>query len=128
MFRIFAPSLAFKNNAAISASAALEHIILMIVDKVSNGPLWWCCPLFGFELMKKYPPDLLRASNSFRFPAYEWMLRIMSLAANRIVASGLVAQLSSSCSSLVLVFCVAVDCWEAKLLIAVMTVFSMARP
>jgi hypothetical protein len=65
------PSFAFKNNAPISALAALVTTMRKIVDKVSNVPLCCCYPFLGCELMKKYLPALILASNSFKNPASE---------------------------------------------------------
>jgi hypothetical protein len=67
------PSFAFKNNAPISALATTMR---RIVDNESSAPLCYCSPSFGFKLMKKGPPALLRVSGSFKYPASEWMLRI----------------------------------------------------
>jgi hypothetical protein len=62
------PSFAFKYRAPISASAALATTMRRIVDKVSTAPCF-CSPFIGLELTKEFPPALLFASGSFKYPA-----------------------------------------------------------
>ena len=89
-------SFAFMNNAAISASAADAMTCLITFARIVIGPLWICLLLLRLP-RKVYPPALDRAFDATRYAASEWLCSVMSLARNRTVASGLVAQQSRNC-------------------------------
>ena len=68
---------AFMSNAAVSASAALEHRFFAIFAMTATDPFG----LVPFALDRQWnPPALLQASGATKCAASEWMLRIMLLA------------------------------------------------
>ena len=79
MRRMILPSRALRNRAPSPAYAADVTTIFSIPQLTKMAPLIKIgCPALGMSPRKKYPPMRLRARDSERYDASEWMLSIIA--------------------------------------------------